>query len=250
MTESLYWTTVGAGPADLVVCPGILQTTVNWRGLARAHSHLRWILFDARGQGRSPMRTLPYTLDDHVADLLEVVHAAGATRPILLGFSHGGHVALSAAASHPSLFSRLIVVSCTAYPTSHRRLLLQAWRACLNHGGIAGLAWATLPFLVGPKILDRVPADKLVSAMVKRNHARGLGALLDGVTTYPQSWQSICRRIPLPVQIIRGALDPLVDDTDATHFKTWLPDCSCHVLPDCGHTAVLDDSHAFTPFVT
>jgi proline iminopeptidase len=73
------------------------------------------VLLDHRGQGRSdgddPEQ---WNLDRWVRDLVEFCEALELERPMILGQSFGGVVALAAAARHPELPSKLIVSSSLA----------------------------------------------------------------------------------------------------------------------------------------
>lgn len=155
MSSPIHFETHGEGSQEIVICNGLSQSTANWRGIARQNPHYRWILFDARGHGRSLVRKRPYQLDDHVEDLHSVLNNTNARNPVLMGFSHGARVALRAAAIHPEWFSGLVLVSCGSEMTPKRRAYIQSWEKSLELGGLEGLAWTTMPTIVGAKILEK-----------------------------------------------------------------------------------------------
>ena len=245
METPLHMEVMGSGLRDIVVCAGLSQTIVNWKGLARFYPKFRWILFDARGQGQSPLRSTPYWIDDHVADLMEITGRACTDKPTLLGFSHGGHVALRAGARYPGKFSRIIAASCPSRSTPYRALLLRSWTHCLEEGGVAAFSWAALPTLLGPRMLEAFPdPGDLVHAMVRRNNPSGLAAMLRGIANYPSSWEKDCRQIQEKVHIFRGQLDPMMDAEDEANFEHWIGECTIKILPHCGHTSILEDSES------
>lgn len=73
--------------------------------------------YDHRGCGRSTrLGTVDgYTLDDAVDDLVALLDKLNLSRPVLLGFSWGGRVALRFASRFPDLAEALILASTTAY---------------------------------------------------------------------------------------------------------------------------------------
>lgn len=113
---------MGEGP-DLVMVPGLTShLEIQWRdpGYRRfvrsLSSFCRLVRFDKRGTGLSDPVTEPPALDERVADLMAVMSAARCRRPVVLGFSDGGPIAITLAADHRRLVRGLIL-----YGTSPRR---------------------------------------------------------------------------------------------------------------------------------
>jgi class 3 adenylate cyclase len=113
---AIAYQVVGDGPRDVVLAPGFIShLELAWeepslrRFLLRLASFSRLILFDKRGTGLSdPTPTAP-TLEERAEDLLAVMDAVGARRPVLLGFSEGGTMALMFAATHPERTAALVL---------------------------------------------------------------------------------------------------------------------------------------------
>lgn len=105
---NIAYQVVGDGPIDIVVVPGFVSNVDSywdnpgWTQIFDRLSQLgRLILWDKRGTGLSdPVSRVP-TLDERVDDLMAVMDAAGSDRPVLLGVSEGGPMALLFAATHP-----------------------------------------------------------------------------------------------------------------------------------------------------
>jgi pimeloyl-ACP methyl ester carboxylesterase/DNA-binding CsgD family transcriptional regulator len=112
----------GEGP-DLVMVPGLTShLEIQWRdpGYRRfvrsLSSFCRVVRYDKPGTGLSDPVAEPPSLDERVADLMAVSSAAGCRRPVVLGFSDGGPIAIALAAAHPRSARALIL-----YGTSPRR---------------------------------------------------------------------------------------------------------------------------------
>jgi pimeloyl-ACP methyl ester carboxylesterase len=100
----------GDGPQVVVAVHGITASAMAWSVVARALPR-EWTLVapDLRGRGASADLPGPYGLDRHADDICTLARARG-DRVVLIGHSMGAYVALLAAAAHPDLFSRLILL--------------------------------------------------------------------------------------------------------------------------------------------
>lgn len=84
--------------------------------LAALAEDAQLVFVDQRGHGRSdPCTPDLWTLDRWADDVAAFCAALGIERPVLLGHSFGGFVALAAAARHPGLASGVIAVATAAY---------------------------------------------------------------------------------------------------------------------------------------
>ncbi len=250
MTHPIHFETYGTDKPEIVICNGLSQSTANWRGIARQQNGYRWLLFDARGHGKSLVRKRPYHIDDHVEDLRFVLDHCGAQKPLLMGFSHGARIALRAAAEHPELFSGLVLVSCGSQMHARRRAYLASWEQSLKMGGVRAMAWASLPSIVGRKLLERFnDLEFMVRGTVARNQEEGLLAVFEGMASYPPA-QEDARRIPLPTLVLWGGEDPLVNAEDGRDFESWIADARVHCFEDCGHTLSLEEPERFMTLVS
>ena len=245
MKGSIHVETYGDGDREIVICNGLSQSTANWRGIARQNPGLRWILYDVRGHGKSSVGPTPYSLDGHVDDLIQVLDAHSKGKPFLMGFSHGARIALRASATHGLRFRGLILVSCGAERTPRRLAYLRSWERCLHLGGVEALAWASLPAIVGRKVLEKFPdLGLLVKGTVSRNQAQGLKATFAAMEDYPPVREDALR-VTLPTLILRGAEDPVVDEEDLRQLGSWIPEAMLEVFPYCGHTLPLEEPESF-----
>jgi 3-oxoadipate enol-lactonase len=131
---------VGRRP-PVVFNHGIGTTRDVWAGwlpeIASRHDTVR---FDLRGYGRSvvPPKEHVWTLDEFVADLLDVAAITGPGPYHLVGESAGGTVVLAAAARHPDKVASA-TVSNTAFKGSGIQYV-KGWRAEMRRAGMR--AWS------------------------------------------------------------------------------------------------------------
>lgn len=118
---SLAWTTLGAGPVDIVVIPGWTFALEAWSAHPRPRAFIerlssagRVILFDRRGVGLSDrVKTRP-TFEERASDLDAVLAACAARRAIVVGISEGGPIALRHAAGQRDTTAGLVLVGAFA----------------------------------------------------------------------------------------------------------------------------------------
>jgi pimeloyl-ACP methyl ester carboxylesterase len=100
----------GNGP-PLLLIHGIGSSSASWESLAPALTRaFTPIAIDLRGHGDSAKPESGYLYDDYIADIDAVINALGMDRPLVIGHSLGGILALWWAAHHPGRAAALIVV--------------------------------------------------------------------------------------------------------------------------------------------
>lgn len=117
---NLAYQVFGSGPMDLIFVPGIVShVDLMWddpayaRFMRRLGETCRVITYDRRGIGRSDRLPGPSMLEERARDIQVIAGAAGAERPIVLGFSDGGPDAVMFAATHPERV-RALILCCMA----------------------------------------------------------------------------------------------------------------------------------------
>src|ERR1700691_4216555 len=113
---NIAYQTLGDGPIDLIIVPGIVSHTDFFHEFAgytaflrRLSKFARVITFDKRGQGLSDRISGAPSLEERVDDLRAVMDAAGSQRAALLGFSEGSAMSIMFAAAYPDRVSKLIL---------------------------------------------------------------------------------------------------------------------------------------------
>jgi pimeloyl-ACP methyl ester carboxylesterase len=108
--DGLATLTFGDGPQVAVAVHGITASAMAWPVVARGLPP-EWTLVapDLRGRGASAALPGPYGLDRHAEDICTLARARD-DQVVLVGHSMGAYIALRAAAAHPELFSRLVLI--------------------------------------------------------------------------------------------------------------------------------------------
>lgn len=110
----------GEGPHDIVLVPGTIshveiywELPINAYMLTRLASFARVIVFDKRGQGLSD-RAADMTLEERTGDLRAVMDAVGSKQATIYGWSEGGQMCLTFAATYPERTVALVLFGCFA----------------------------------------------------------------------------------------------------------------------------------------
>ena len=86
-----------------------------WDDFARIDEFLTIVMIHPRGSGLPDLRQDAYLLPDYASDLEALRIHLGLDKPIVMGWSHGGMVAMQFAFTYPDSLSKLILVDTSAY---------------------------------------------------------------------------------------------------------------------------------------
>lgn len=233
-----------AGPAHapaIVFVHGTRLNRVAWELLV---PHLvadhRCVALDLPGHGRGDVDwTGLEDAADHVAAIAS--EAAPGERPLLVGLSLGGYVAIEAAVRHPEAFRGLVLAGCSLDPIG--------WRGWLFRGYATILRRTPAPVL-------RAVSDTLLRAAYGASLTRRLREHGEALVGAPAAVSSLVGRrfserlrgYPGPVLVLNGAAD-LVFRPGARRWLGDRPRTTQAVLSRAGHISNLDQPAAFARVV-
>lgn len=223
-----------------------------------------WLTVDVLGHGRSaapePVAGVGYEMPRVAGSLCELIAEVAARPYILLGYSMGGRLALSAllgsigAAPRPRP-AGLVLIGVSpgiADPQrrAQRRLDDETLAATILGRGIPWFAdyWAERPVLAGKRRIDAC-ARAAMEASLRRQSPEGLAGSLRGMGTgaMPPLWDRL-GRLEVPTLLVAGAEDRKFAKI-AAEIGAKTPAAEIAVLPGVGHTAHLEDPVAFAAAV-
>lgn len=101
----------GSGGTPMVFVPG---GSCDWWSFHEQLDHFgatgRVVSLDLRGHGQSDKPEQDYSIEGYVDDVAWVIERLGLDRPVVVGHSMGGAIALQLAADHPGLARALVLV--------------------------------------------------------------------------------------------------------------------------------------------
>jgi 2-succinyl-6-hydroxy-2,4-cyclohexadiene-1-carboxylate synthase len=237
----------GTGPSRVVALHGFSLHGGMWATIARELGE-SVIAPDLPGHGRTTIE--PVTMRTAVDAVTELL--SGLDKPVLLGYSQGGRVALQVALAQPSLIGALVVVSTSPGLSGRARMLREAADAGLasriERIGIVRFIdeWLANP-LVAPVRADADARDADRELRLE-NSAAGIAAALRGLGH--ASVADVSDRLPelsMPTEFVAGELD-----TKYTEFATAMAKSIGQrpvIVPDVGHNIVLEAPQAVAAVV-
>jgi pimeloyl-ACP methyl ester carboxylesterase len=204
------------------------------------------VLLDHRGQGRSDGDDpVQWNLDRWVRDIVEFCEALELERPMILGQSFGGVVALATAARHPDLPSKLIVSSSLAKFRPDR-------------------AFPMFERLGGPKV--REVAERHFRELTDESAEEFMRVALPVYNPKPQDPDVIARtrlklevgnhffrnefmtadllpelpNIRCPTLVLGGELDPITPVADSEDIAAAIPQAELRMFEGAGHGVFRD----------
>ncbi|GAB3488175.1 alpha/beta fold hydrolase [Amycolatopsis cihanbeyliensis] len=234
--------------------PGLDHSTLR-PGFSELAEHAQVIYLDQRGHGRSdrgdPTR---WTLARWAADVHEFCQALGIVRPIVLGTSFGGYVAMEYAIRYPSHPAKIVLISTSPRGTGNPERRERVFDAFARRGGAAAsevarrafdertpAAFAEYVRVCGPLYTSRPPDPDGAKRVIANNEIlpRFEAPGAEGVT-FDQT--SRLPRVRCPVLIVGGSEDPITPIAEQQLIAGSLPAGQVDLveIPDCGHGVLRD----------
>lgn len=202
---------------------------------------------DRPGFGLSDARGDDATYPGNGRQIEGAIRALGLVRPIIVGHSHGGGVALQIAEQSPDLPAALVFVAPSWHPGAPGRLIDHLLAAPLLGEGVA----ATIGALAAPRMIERtltrmlgpdaarVPSDFISYRQQLWNNPRSLAVQgrqqvtdNDGLADISAKLQQV--RVPSLVLVCDGdAVEGR--GPESRRLATELPNATLWWLNDCGH---------------
>jgi pimeloyl-ACP methyl ester carboxylesterase len=235
---------LGDGPRDIVLVPGtISHVELLWELptykylLQRLSSFARVIIFDKRGQGLSD-RVATQTVEERTADVGAVMDAAGSRGAIVYGWSEGGLLSLTFAATRPDRISGLVLygtfVSMNAEPWALSQSQFESFLAILEkHWGTGVLLRLNAPSRMKDNAFNQW------FGRIERESSSPSSILALMRADYQIDVRHLLPSIRVPTMILHRAGDALIPVASGRYIAEKIPGAVYHELPGIDHL-VLD----------
>lgn len=240
----------GAGP-DLVLIHGASGNLRDFTFdlVGRLQDRYRVTAVDRPGLGHSDrLNRDGATIFEQADCLIEALAHAGVTRPLVLGHSYGGAVALAMATRHPGQVAGLILLAAASHPWTTP---LSRYYRVLSHPLGAWLAAPVLTAWVPDRVVTDTIAQIFAPQPVPAGYAAHIGAglslqrhaLRENAMQRARLLAEITRMVPdyaaldLPVEILHGDRDTTVGLTiHAEPLARDIRGAALNVMTGVGHT--------------
>ena len=184
--------------------------------------NFRVIVLDLPGFGKTPEPSEPWSVSDYSDMLYTLLNKLKVKKPILIGHSFGGRVAICYASKHPT--SKIVLLSSPFRP-SRKKISLKSriYKKVKKIKALKPLAehlkkkWGS-PDYVSASEINRGTLVKVVNEDLTEN----------------------AKMIKSPVLLIYGALDKDVPLTEAKELERIIPDAGLVTYEDAHHYAYLE----------
>jgi proline iminopeptidase len=212
------------------------------------------VYYDQRGHGRSDLSDPEHwNLDQWAADLVAVCEALEVVKPVVMGGSFGGYVAMAYATTYPDHPSKLILASTRAKAPDFSRALAVFER--LGGGEARSIAAQYFEdpseanlrdfIRVTVPLYTRTPQDSNVPR--RAIHTRQVTEHFRRHELLNMNLLARLLSVKCPTLLLGGEDDPMVPIEDQEDIAAALPQhlVQFHRVPNAGHGPYRDDPHVF-----
>jgi 3-oxoadipate enol-lactonase len=198
----------------------------------------RVMRYDLRGQGLSDSPSAPYSIDDHVADLVALLEAHEIAGAIVVGMSVGGMIALASAVAHPELVRLLVLCD-----TAHKIGTPEMWSArieAVRANGLASIADAVLERWLSIEFRRARAADLAgYRNMLTRNPTEGyIGTC---ATLRDTDLTSLASQLTQPTLCLVGEEDKATPPALVESLSALIPNAAFKTIPGAGHLPCIEE---------
>jgi len=204
-----------------------------WQDVVPAFlDRFRVVLYDERGHGLSDAPPAPYTMDDHVDDLLALLDLLGVERASLVGLSVGGMIAQRIAVREPDRVEALILC-CTAAKIGTP----ESWAeriAAVEQGGIEAVVEGVLQRWFTPRFRrDQTETCAGWRNMLVRTPAHGYAGTCASIRDADLTMDA--GRIAAPTLCVAGDQDGSTPPDLVRHTAGLIPNARFELIESAGH---------------
>lgn len=223
---------------DLIVIHGLFGMSDNWNTLGKKFAkYCKVHLIDLRNHGKSP-HSSDFNYEVMCNDLLEYMKDHNIQKPILLGHSLGGKVAMKFTFTHPNKLEKLIVVDIAPrkYNTDfHKKILTTLYKLPLKDFKKR----EEVDNILATNFEDRGMRLFLMKNLY-RNEAKefawrfNIETLLDKIENIQES-DFIVGICSIPTHFLRGGNSDYINSTDELIINKHFSDFSIATIDGAGH---------------
>lgn len=242
----------------IVMLHGFTGSTTTWQQtIEELSSDYHVVAIDLVGHGSTavPGTVERYSMEQHIADLHEVLQQLEIAQPIVLGYSMGGRLALGYTVMYPKEVASLILESSspglrTAEEQLERRTADAKLADRIEHEGIKKFVdfWQDIPLFHSQKKLSTTQQQAIRNERLNQQPT-GLANSLRGMGTgsQPSYWQELSQ-LTLPVLLLTGSEDEKFEKI-AEEMAESLPNAQHETINDAGHAIHVEKPQQFATMI-
>ncbi|WP_232319205.1 2-succinyl-6-hydroxy-2,4-cyclohexadiene-1-carboxylate synthase [Sporosarcina ureae] len=242
----------------IVMLHGFTGSTATWQEtIEQLVTDYHVVAIDLIGHGKTeaPETITRYKMEEQIKDLYEVLQKLEIEKPILLGYSMGGRVALGYTATYPEKVTSLVLESSSpGLRTSEQRLARRTADNKLadkiEQQGMPEFVdfWQEIPLFHTQKKLSESQRQAVRNERLCQRPT-GLANSLRGIGTgsQPSYWQTL-EQLSLPVLLVTGSEDEKFE-TIAQEMMKNLPNARHETIKNAGHAIHVEKPQQFATMI-
>ena len=237
----------GPGNKPVIVFINSLGTDFRiWRDvivrLAGSHPLLA---YDKRGHGLSDVGQAPYSIDDHVDDLIGLLEHLNVTGAVICGLSVGGLIAQRLCARRPDLVKALILCD-----TAHKIGTAEMWAArieAIEEGGLSGIVDSVMERWFTSSFRNSDPAFPGYRNMMLRQPVEGYTGTCAAIRD--ADFTEAVTKIAVPTLCVVGDQDGATPPDLVLSLAKLVPKARYEVIKDAGHIPCVEQPEMLTTII-
>ena len=225
----------------IILLHGYMADSTCWGNLVnKLLANFKCVCIDLPGHGKSPTLTAPFTMQNLSTQILKYIKSLRLKeKPIVVGHSMGGYVALECIAQNPDVFEKVILLNSHPWPDTEKRILWRKKEFRLIESGRKELLVAMNTKInaqgASNNLLNFLNLLKGVSLAQKdKNILQSIEVLLSR-----QNHEQTLRKYEIQCSIIAGEKDEALNLNMLKQLSTS-ENISLHVLPNVGHFSFIE----------
>ena len=260
----IHYTVRGSGPVMIAHSGGPGMDARDWDDFAKIDDFVTIVAIHPRGSGLSgPAAEDAYLLPDYASDVEALRVHLGLEKPIVMGWSHGGMVAMQFAFTYPDSLSKLILIDTSAYFGEFLSDIEGALQEFKNEPWFDKSFAALKAEWAGAYQTDEDMARLWVDEMkfyFKKFDARAeayhertkeLPVRIGPLKTFndkeaaTMDLRSHLKKITVPTLVIVGRHDFITNVAMAEEIVKHIPNARLEIFEDSGHFALVEEPEKF-----
>ena len=217
-----------------------------WSAITRGFAAHPTLVYDKRGHGLSDLGDTPYSMEDHVDDLIGLVEHLGLKHLVLCGLSVGGLIAQGFHDRRPDLVDGIILCD-----TAHKIGTDESWNAriaAVEQNGIGSIADGVMKMWFTPAFHEKKAAELAgYRNMVSRQSLQGYVATCAAIRDV--DYTEAARRIAVPVLCVVGDQDGSTPPDLVRSTAELIPRARFEIIKDAGHIPCVEQPAALTKLI-